>query len=42
MFLDMLAWSTSERNSRPVLIRVPGNQILGGERAGTLDPNATV
>lgn len=42
MFLDMLAWSTSERNSHPVLIRVPGNQILGGERAGTLDPNATV
>lgn len=42
MFLDMLAWSTSERNSHPVLIRVPGNQILDGERAGTLDPDATV
>ena len=42
MFLDMLAWSTSERNSHPVLIRVPGNQILGGERSGTLDPDATV
>ena len=42
MFLDMLAWSTSERNSHPVLIRVPGNQILDGERSGTLDPDATV
>lgn len=42
MFLDMLAWSTSERNEHPVMIRVPGNTILDAERSGDLDPNATM
>lgn len=33
-FLRMLAWSTSEKNHDPVVIRVPGDMILDGERKG--------
>ncbi|KFI52434.1 1-deoxy-D-xylulose-5-phosphate synthase [Bifidobacterium biavatii] len=35
-FLDMLAWSTSVANDGPVVIRVPGDAILGAERAGEI------
>lgn len=41
MFLDMLAWATSQANTAPTLIRVPGEAILDAERAGTLDAEAT-
>ncbi|MBW3093581.1 1-deoxy-D-xylulose-5-phosphate synthase [Bifidobacterium sp. 82T10] len=44
-FLDMLAWSTSAANDGPVVIRVPGDAILGAERAGEIadaaDPAVT-
>ncbi|WP_288239893.1 1-deoxy-D-xylulose-5-phosphate synthase [uncultured Bifidobacterium sp.] len=33
-FLRMLAWSTSGKNHDPVVIRVPGDMILDGERKG--------
>lgn len=33
-FLRMLAWSTSAENHDPVVIRVPGDMILDGEREG--------
>ena len=42
MFLDMLGWSTSARNTHPVVIRVPGDTILKDERAGELDPEASL
>lgn len=42
MFLDMLALSTSARNTHPVVIRVPGDTILKAERAGELDPEASL
>ena len=35
-FLDMLAWSTSQSNTSPVVIRVPGDTILNRERSGDL------
>lgn len=34
-FLQMLDWSTSRKNHNPVVIRVPGEEILAAERAGS-------
>lgn len=39
-FLDMLAWSTSQSNTSPVVIRVPGDTILNRERSGDLPGDA--
>lgn len=42
MFLRMLEWSTSLANTKPVLIRVPGQMTLDAERSGELKPSAQV
>lgn len=34
MLLDMVDWSTSLENTKPVVIRVPGNAVLQADRGG--------
>lgn len=42
MYIDMLNWATSEHNTQPVYLRVPGTPIREAEREGHLDENARV